>query len=359
MLEEKVPDPHSHTATSQSADPWAGTVITGAPNYAAVEGLFNVPTAIPGGDQTSTTEVAIWNGLGGFGTGSGLIQSGVNLYTTSNVAAYGSWREYCCGDPYSNGYGGAFTPQPGDEIYAENWYCGHSGNINVNGGYGCSYLVDLRSGAILNCTVSGASPCWSVPAIAGMTLGQAADFVIENQSPQVSSTSTAFTDFSPAVYMNGTAYSTQTNSFSQSIGNDPSLHVLTDFTNTTSHIVVRTTSAPWTVFSMEPTRVSYALYCRGPLSTTRAQVPTPRTVFKWASTGAAKSPPGPGHCAWADRTGRGGEIHKGDTDIILGYLNQVANLPAGKYSEIDVYTDPAFGNDLVVTQIVGLVSPPF
>src|ERR1700722_20357386 len=85
--------PHANTATSLSAPAWAGTAITGAPAYAAVEGTFNVPTAIPGGDQTGTTEIAIWNGLGGFGTGSGLIQSGVGLYTTPTAATYGSWRE--------------------------------------------------------------------------------------------------------------------------------------------------------------------------------------------------------------------------------------------------------------------------
>ncbi|HTW08661.1 MAG TPA: G1 family glutamic endopeptidase [Acidimicrobiales bacterium] len=359
MLTAKEPDLHSHTATSQSGGPWAGTAITGAPTYAAVEGTFNVPTAIPGGDQTSTTEVAIWDGLGGFGTGSGLIQSGASLYTTSNAAEYGTWREYCCGDPHSNGYGGNFSPNPGDEIYAENWYCDAQGNVDVSGGYGCSFLEDLRSGAILNCTAANGSPCWSVPAIAGMTFGPAAEFVIEDQSPQVSSTSTAFTDFSPAVTMAGSAYSTRTNSFSQSIGNDPSLHVLTDFTNTTSHIVVSTTAAPASVFTMEATQPSYPLYCQGPLSTSTAQVPTPTTVFNWASTGAGAAPPGPGQCAWADRPPRGVEEHSGGTGIIFGYLNQVANLPTGQYSEIGVYRDPGFGNDLSVTQIVGLVSPPF
>ncbi len=45
--------------------------------------------------------------------------------------------------------------------------------------------------------------------------------------------------------------------------------------------------------------------------------------------------------------------------MILGFLNELANLPAGKYSEIGVYRDPSFNNDMVVTQIVGFVSPPF
>ncbi len=374
MLDVREPDLHSHTqkptfrpdmATSDTGPWWVGTVINGQPKYAGVEGTFNVPTAIPGGDQTGTTEVAIWNGV----NGSGLIQSGVNLYTTSNVAVYGTWREYCCGDGYSNtsngqpngqSYGGDFTPNPGDEIYAQNWYCNAKGQIDVNGGYGCSYLADLTSGAIFNCTLPKGSPCWSVPANAGWTsLGEEADFIIEDQSPQASSTSTAFTDFSPAVTMTGSAYTTQTNSFSQNIGNDPNLQVLLDFTKTTSHIVVTTTGTPATVFTMEPTRSSYPLYCQGPLNTAGAQVPTPTTVFRWASTGAGAEPPGPGECAWADRAPRGTEIRKGDTGIIFGYLNQVANLPAGRFAEIGVYRDPVFDNDLNVTQIVGFVSPPF
>jgi hypothetical protein len=359
MLDSRQPAGTSHSAWSQAAPAWSGTVLTGEPTYAAVEGEFNVPTAIPAGDGTTTTEVAIWNGLGGFGTGSGLIQSGVNLYTNSTAAAYGSWREYCCGDPYSNGYGGAFTPRPGDEIYAENWYCDAQGDIDAEGGYGCSYLVDLNTDAVLNCTSPTGSPCWSVPATAGMTFGDAADFIIENQSPQVSSTSTAFTDFSPAVTMTGTAYSTATGSFSQTIGNDPDLNVLTDFTNTTSHIVVGTTSTAATVFTMEGTQPSYPLYCQGPLKASTAQVPTPTLTFTWSNHGAGTKAPGPGKCAWADRGPEGSEIHPGNTGVIYGYLNQAARLRAGQYSELGVYSDANFGNDLNVTQIVGLVSPPF
>ena len=71
-----------------------------------------------------------------------------------------------------------------------------------------------------------------------MTLGKAAEFIIENQSPQVSGSSTAFTDFAGKLTMAGSAESTKTNQLSQTVGNDPAVHVLTDFTKTTSHIVV-------------------------------------------------------------------------------------------------------------------------
>ncbi len=53
MLQAKRPSPHSHTVTTQTASPWVGSVLAGAPYYISVEGGFNVPTAIPGGDETS------------------------------------------------------------------------------------------------------------------------------------------------------------------------------------------------------------------------------------------------------------------------------------------------------------------
>jgi subtilase family serine protease len=98
---------------------------------------------------------------------------------------------------------------------------------------------------------------------------------------------------------------------------------------------------------------SYPLYCKGPLVTTGTSTP-----FKWASQGAGAASPGAGECAWADRGPQGTEIQSGNSNVIEGALKQVANLPAGKYAEIGVYNDPT-GNHMVVTQIVGLVTPPF
>jgi subtilase family serine protease len=98
---------------------------------------------------------------------------------------------------------------------------------------------------------------------------------------------------------------------------------------------------------------SYPLYCQGPLVTTSGL-----TSFKWASQGAGAAKPGPGQCAWADRAPRGTEIKSGNSNVISGTLNQVASLPAGKFAEIGVYNSPN-GHDMVVTQVVGLVSPPF
>jgi len=245
---------HANTVTKTTAPWWVGSVMTGAPSYVSTEVNYTVPKAIPDGDETSAgTQIALWNGLGGYGTGSGLIQSGVGIETSGLTAVYYTWREYCCGDGDSNGYGGNFTPNPGDKIYSVNWYCNSKGGISLNGGYGCSHVHDLTSGAILNCTAPQptTAPCWSVKATAKMTLGEAAEFVIEGQSPQCcGSSDTAFTDFTPTVNMVGSAYSSTTAKYSQTISTDPAVDQLVDFTNTTSHINVSLGTTNETYFSM-------------------------------------------------------------------------------------------------------------
>jgi len=98
---------------------------------------------------------------------------------------------------------------------------------------------------------------------------------------------------------------------------------------------------------------AFPLYCQGPLTTTSGLTP-----FKWASQGAGAASPGPGECAWADRAPTGTEIKSGDSNVISGTLNSVANLAAGKFGEIGVYNDPTT-HDMIVTQVVGKVTPPF
>jgi hypothetical protein len=257
MLEAKRPtSPYSHTVYTEQKAPWVGSVLTGSPNYVYTVSTFNVPTAIPGGDETTGTQIAIWNGLGGFGTGSGLIQGGVGIVTTPTIATYNSWREYCCGDGISNVYSGNFTPRPNDQIYSEEWYCDSVGHPDLNGGYGCTYLEDETTGAVFSCAVANGSPCPSVPALPlcsvspntpnCMTIGLSAEFVIENESPQLTPPSTAFTDFTPGVTMWGYAFS----GLDQTISSDPVVHLLTDFTNTTSHMSVSLEQPSSTYFSV-------------------------------------------------------------------------------------------------------------
>jgi hypothetical protein len=281
---------------------WVGATLNGAPSYISNQATFNVPEAIPAGDETPYgTAIAIWNGVDG---GSALIQGGLNLQTLGYFAGYGVFREYCCGDPDSNTgtYNtahGAFTPNPHDEIYSEEYYCDSQGNPNLNGGYGCTYILDETTGAILNCTQANGSPCASVKAVPTWnSFGTEADFVIEDQTPQLlsgwdSNTNytpgqmvsdggtagkgypyiclvsnmdhepgqnpqywavyaplTAFTDLSDTVNMSGSALSSTTGKFSQTVTTDPLVYLLVDFTNTSSHMNVSLGTTDETYFSV-------------------------------------------------------------------------------------------------------------
>src|SRR5437763_1479706 len=66
-----------------------------------------------------------------------------------------------------------------------------------------------------------------------------------------------------------------------------------------------------------------ALYCRGPLSTFRADGgKTIRTPFKWAKEAAGKENPGPGECAYVDRKAEASE-----NAVMMGNLGPFDNLP--------------------------------
>src|SRR5262249_42262948 len=99
MLYAKKSDKRVHNVTPIPSKNWIGSVMTGSAPYVSVVTMFEVPTLRPG----ASASVTLWPGLGGYGTGSGLIQAGVQLDTTPTTANYSTWREYCCGDPDSNG----------------------------------------------------------------------------------------------------------------------------------------------------------------------------------------------------------------------------------------------------------------
>jgi Peptidase A4 family len=361
---------HKRNVSTGTSTPWVGSVLTGTPEYSLVEGTLNVPQAVPGGDQTKSTEISIWVGVGGYGV-QGLIQDGIYVSTSPTVAYYGSFQEYCCGDPnQTNGspQGAGYSPNPGDELYVQAWYCDAQGKQNINGGYGCALVHDMTSGALLNCTSATGSPCASVLANplcsakpgtpACFTLGMSAEFIIEDDTPELNMGGTAFTDFSRTVTIAGSAFSQQKDVLEEkTISTDPAVTVLTDFTNTTTHIVVALGTTDQTSFNIEPGQPSFPFYCQGPL--TQSPAPTPQTRFVWSPTSASAKAPGEGQCAWADRTPRGTEIKSGGGNVISGYLNQFASLTKGQFVELAVYNDPAADNDMVVTQVIGTVTPPF
>lgn len=249
------------TITNSLAPNWTGTTISGKPNYISVEGNLSVPSVNPGGDETGYEDVhvAVWNGLDTPGPASGLIQGGYQIDVNAWVATYLTFREYCCGDGDSNGYSGDFNPNPGDTVYSHEWYCDKNGNKNLNGGYGCTHLHDLNTGAILDCSSATSNTCWSVkanplcsvdPSDSGcFVLGGEADFVIELQGP-------AWPDLKEDLTMTSSAYSSQTGSYSQTVANDPHVTFLNDFTGTNgvaespSHMNVWADSAGVTHFNV-------------------------------------------------------------------------------------------------------------
>jgi hypothetical protein len=82
-----------------------------------------------------------------------------------------------------------------------------------------------------------------------MTLGATAEFIIENQSPP---SSPAFTDFTDIVRMTGIAASNTGSVYTQTISTDSLVYLLTDFTNTTTHLSVWLGSFDETYFSITP-----------------------------------------------------------------------------------------------------------
>ena len=264
MLYAKRPARHTHTVTPAKAPPWIGSVMTGSAPYRSITATFQVPTAIPGADGTTSTAASIWPGLGGFGTGSGLIQAGVEIETTPTTASYITWREYCCGDGDSNGYGGAFVPSPGDKILAQAWYCDANGQPDIGGGFGCSYLYDFQSGAVFSCTIPRGDPsnppCWSVKALPlcsvnpnapnCMTLGTSAEFILENQSGQLSPAKDQFPKFTPTLVMSGTAV-TSTGGVS-TVDVDPTVTLLIDYPHGWPYILVALAGVGRTSFTADP-----------------------------------------------------------------------------------------------------------
>src|SRR6202008_4521554 len=102
---------------------------------------------------------------------------------------------------------------------------------NLDGGYGCSFVHDLNTSAILNCSSASGSPCWSVPALPlcsvnpsapnCMTVGTSAESIIELQSDQLQPRRGAFTPFVETVRMTGSARSLGVfRGLSETVGND-------------------------------------------------------------------------------------------------------------------------------------------
>jgi hypothetical protein len=231
-----MPEPSAATATepesteAESAEPkaeidanvfttpsqgWTGARLVGSfkkgktaadtTSYVLNSAQWNVPSVTPGGYETGTTAATIWNGLGN------VFQAILDVQTTSSAVFYGIHRQDF--DPHTVGTdeeGTRFTPNAGDNIFAQEWYCDAAGNVNLTGGYACTYMLDTTQNVVWKCdsATTTISDCTSYKLksadLANGNLGFWADFIIEDDTDEFVKNSAEWPDFSP-VTMLGTA----------------------------------------------------------------------------------------------------------------------------------------------------------
>ena len=106
-------------------------------------------------------------------------------------------------------------------------------------------------------------------------------------------------------------------------------------------------SVSWMANAQGPT---FAIYCRGPLVTFRADGgKTIKTPFKWAKEAATKANPGAGECARPESTPQAPD-KAGDSGTIVGNLGPFDNLPVQTVAKLCV--SKAGQNELMVREIL-------
>jgi hypothetical protein len=182
-----------------------GKTAADTTSYVLNSASWNVPSVTPGGYETGTTAATIWNGLGN------VFQAILDVQTTSSAVFYGIHRQDF--DPHTAGTdegGTRFTPNAGDTIFAQEWYCDAEGNVNLTGGYACTYMADSTQNVFWACdsATTTVSDCVSYKLksadLANGNLGFWADFIIEDDTDEFVKNSAEWPDFSP-VTMLGTA----------------------------------------------------------------------------------------------------------------------------------------------------------
>jgi hypothetical protein len=232
---------------------WTGAKLTGsyqknstsAKTYGYVENTatFVVPTITPNFLSTKTTVATIWNGL------DNVFQAIVDVAASPTAGAYGIHRQNFYHDLPTvsiDEQGVDFTPNSGDKILAQEWYCDSKGHLKMAGGYGCSIMIDETQNIEWECDQSSSSECQSYPIeskfLTNGALGQSAEFVIEDDTAETNGNcpkATAKTncydewiDLSP-VTMTGSALvvkGTSQTGKSVTTSTDPNVFLLTDDT---------------------------------------------------------------------------------------------------------------------------------
>jgi hypothetical protein len=189
----------------------------------------------PGPIATAT----IWNGL------DNVFQAIVDVNTTATIGYFGIHHQtFDKHSGHTDTAGTRFTPQTGDHISMEEWYCNAKGGLNLNGGYECTNMVDITQHVQWECDKAASSDCPSYKLnaadLGNGKLGWQAEFIIEDDSKHAGE----WPIFSP-VTMHGTA-DVITGDGTRGTGrvvsmnygslSDPKIKLLTDNNNSNRHL---------------------------------------------------------------------------------------------------------------------------
>jgi hypothetical protein len=184
-LGQAVDPPESvHKKTSVG---WTGVILYGSfqkkatsaetISYGSSSATLVVPKLTPG----PTASATIWNGL------DNVFQAIVDVNTTATVASFGIHHQtFDKHSGHTDTAGTRFTPATGDHISIEEWYCNAKGDLNLNGGYECTNMVDITQHTQWECDKAKSSDCPSYKLNAGDLgngkLGWQTEFIIEDDS---------------------------------------------------------------------------------------------------------------------------------------------------------------------------------
>ena len=152
-LDQPMPGHGSGTIVDNPPPGWSGGMfdetLSGS-TFEAAQADFIVPSATP---TTSCSAAYIWAGLGGW-YNSDLIQAGVQYNGNSTVVTTQALKEYWSGNGvckgstcncYATECGAGINIAAGQEFYTQEWACDSNQKININGGYGCFYVLNVTT----------------------------------------------------------------------------------------------------------------------------------------------------------------------------------------------------------------------
>lgn len=237
-------DPPESVSKSPSVG-WTGAVLYGSfqkkataaetISYGSSSASLVIPKLTPGPVAAAT----IWNGL------DNVFQALVDVRTTATIAYFGIHHQtFDKHSGHTDTAGTRFTPQTGDHVSMEEWYCDAKGNLNLRGGYECTNMVDTTQHAQWECDKAGSSDCPSYKLDAGYLgngkLGWQTEFIIEDDSKHAGE----WPNFSPVtmhgsadvIVGNGTKGTGRFVSMNYGSLSDPKINLLTDNNHSTRHL---------------------------------------------------------------------------------------------------------------------------